>query len=110
GPTDAQEVVDYEGRADRALRRHRDVVVCSYHARQFGEPVVIDLLAAHPLALVGGTLKSTSGRSRPSARDRILTAADRLFHGEGIRATSVDGVIAAADVAKATLYRHFPTK
>jgi AcrR family transcriptional regulator len=109
-PTRAEEVVDYEGRADRALRRFPDVVICSYHARQFGAPVLVDILATHPWALVGGTLKSTSGRERPPARDRILTAADRLFHADGIRATSVDAVIAAADVAKATLYRHFPTK
>lgn len=43
-------------------------------------------------------------------RDHILLTADRLFYGEGIRAVSMDRIIAAADVAKATLYRHFPTK
>jgi AcrR family transcriptional regulator len=110
GPTAAQEVLEYEGRADRALRKLDDMVICSYHARQFGAPVVVDILATHPWALVGGTLKSTGGQARASARERILAAADRLFHADGIRATSVDAVIAAADVAKATLYRHFPTK
>jgi AcrR family transcriptional regulator len=40
-------------------------------------------------------------------RERILTAATRLFADEGINATSVDRVIAEADVAPMTVYRHF---
>ena len=43
-------------------------------------------------------------------REHILLTADRLFYGEGIRAVSMDRIIASADVAKATMYRHFPTK
>ena len=46
----------------------------------------------------------------PSARERILTAAYELFGRRGIRAVGTDEVIARAGVAKATLYRHFPTK
>ena len=110
-PTPMQEVVDYEARADRALRKLPDLVCCSYHSRHFGAPVVVDMLAVHPLALVGGTLRSTrSEHVRASARERILKATDRLFHAQGIHATSVDAIIAEADVAKATIYRHFPTK
>ncbi len=45
-----------------------------------------------------------------SARDRILTTAGSLFYREGYRAIGVDRVIAEADVAKATFYRHFPSK
>ncbi|WP_374336317.1 TetR/AcrR family transcriptional regulator [Leeia sp.] len=45
-----------------------------------------------------------------SARERILTAAHDLFYQQGIRATGVDRVIAAAGVTKVTLYRHFPSK
>lgn len=45
-----------------------------------------------------------------SARDRILTAAQRLFYQQGIRATGVDRVIAEAGVTKVTFYRHFPAK
>lgn len=45
-----------------------------------------------------------------SARDRILYTAHRLFYSEGIRATGVDRVIAEAQVAKLTFYRHFPSK
>jgi AcrR family transcriptional regulator len=46
----------------------------------------------------------------PSARDRILTVAGRLFYREGYRAIGIDRVIAEADVAKATFYKHFPSK
>ncbi len=46
----------------------------------------------------------------PSARDRILAVAGRLFYREGYRAVGVDRVIAEADVAKATFYKHFPSK
>lgn len=43
-------------------------------------------------------------------RERILQAAGRLFHGEGIRAVSVDAVAAKAGVTKRTLYYHFRSK
>jgi AcrR family transcriptional regulator len=46
----------------------------------------------------------------PSARDRILSVAGRLFYREGYRGVGVDRVIAEADVAKATFYKHFPSK
>jgi AcrR family transcriptional regulator len=46
----------------------------------------------------------------PSARERILSAAYELFSRRGIRAVGTDEVIARANVAKATLYRHFATK
>ncbi|MGH8157363.1 MAG: TetR/AcrR family transcriptional regulator [Rhodanobacter sp.] len=48
-------------------------------------------------------------KDRP-ARERILLAAHDLFYREGIRATGIDRVIAEADVAKLTFYRHFPSK
>jgi AcrR family transcriptional regulator len=43
-------------------------------------------------------------------RDRILASAYTLFSRRGIRAVGIDDVIADADVAKATLYRHFRSK
>jgi AcrR family transcriptional regulator len=46
----------------------------------------------------------------PRPRERILAAATRLFADEGIHATSVDRVIAEADVAPMTVYRHFAGK
>jgi AcrR family transcriptional regulator len=45
-----------------------------------------------------------------SARERILTTAYDLFSRRGVRAVGIDEVIHHAGVAKATLYRHFPSK
>lgn len=47
---------------------------------------------------------------RPPVRDGILSVAGALFYKEGVRAVGVDRIIAEAGVAKATLYRHFPSK
>jgi AcrR family transcriptional regulator len=44
------------------------------------------------------------------ARERILEAAYDLFSRRSIRAVGIDEVIERAGVAKATLYRHFPSK
>jgi AcrR family transcriptional regulator len=43
-------------------------------------------------------------------RERILDTASGLFYREGVRAVGVDLVVAAAGVAKTSLYRHFRTK
>ncbi|GLK73368.1 TetR/AcrR family transcriptional regulator [Ancylobacter dichloromethanicus] len=43
-------------------------------------------------------------------RERILLAAGKLFHGEGIRAVSLDAVAARAGVTKRTVYYHFRSK
>jgi AcrR family transcriptional regulator len=52
------------------------------------------------------------GRTRvPSeARQRIQETADRLFYRDGIRAVGIDRIIAEANVAKMSLYKHFPSK
>jgi AcrR family transcriptional regulator len=52
------------------------------------------------------------GRTRETseARQRILEAADRLFYRDGIRAVGIDRIIAEANVAKMSLYKHFPSK
>jgi AcrR family transcriptional regulator len=47
---------------------------------------------------------------RETISDQILTAAGGLFYSEGIRAVGIDRIIEEARVAKATLYRHFPSK
>src|SRR6202030_4731747 len=46
----------------------------------------------------------------PDPRARILDASYELFSQRGIRALGVNEVIERADVATATLYRHFPSK
>lgn len=43
-------------------------------------------------------------------RKRILEVADRLFYAEGVRATGTEKIMAIAEVAKATFYRHFESK
>ena len=48
--------------------------------------------------------------SEIGVRDRLLTAADRLFYREGVRAVGIDRVLAEADAAKASLYQHFGCK
>lgn len=45
-----------------------------------------------------------------STREQIVTAATRLFYGEGIRAVSMDAVAEKAGVTKKTLYYHFTSK
>jgi AcrR family transcriptional regulator len=54
--------------------------------------------------------REVASRSEPDARQRILDSAYELFARRGIRAVGIDEVIDSAGVAKATLYRHFPSK
>ena len=49
-------------------------------------------------------------RQAEGARERILDTAYGLFSTRGIRDVGIDEVIERAGVAKATLYRHFPSK
>lgn len=46
----------------------------------------------------------------PTARDKVLTAADRLFYQRGIRAVGINEIVASAGVAKTSLYLHFASK
>jgi len=46
----------------------------------------------------------------PEARERIVDSSYELFSQRGIQAVGVDELIEKAGVAKATLYRHFPSK
>jgi AcrR family transcriptional regulator len=49
-------------------------------------------------------------RDTSAVNARILSTADKLFYGEGIRSTGVDTLAAAAGVSKRTLYNHFGSK
>jgi AcrR family transcriptional regulator len=49
-----------------------------------------------------------SGRAQ--ARERILATADSLFSRRGVHKVGVDELISSSGVAKATFYRHFPSK
>jgi AcrR family transcriptional regulator len=55
--------------------------------------------------------RTAGGRPRHPDTDRaILEATFRLLVGEGYEAMSMEGVAAAAGVAKTTVYRRYPTK
>ena len=47
---------------------------------------------------------------RPSARERLLAAADELFYTQGVHVIGVDTIAARAGVTKATLYSTFGSK
>lgn len=48
--------------------------------------------------------------TRPSARERLLEAADRLFYAKGIHTVGIDRVIEEAGVAKGSLFYNFSGK
>jgi AcrR family transcriptional regulator len=51
-----------------------------------------------------------AGPAASPARRRLVETATRLFYAEGIHAVGIDRIIAEAGVAKATFYKHFPSK
>ncbi len=55
-------------------------------------------------------MSQATSTARSGPRERILETAYDLFSRRGIRDVGIDEVIEKADVAKATLYRHFPSK
>ncbi|MEA2537122.1 MAG: hypothetical protein QOF11_1356 [Chloroflexota bacterium] len=109
-PTVTRDLLRYEARLDELLRRRSDVVICTYDLNRHSARTIAEVLGVHPVALVSGLLRTNVSAARPSARDRILAAALQLFYDMGIQATGVDSIIQAAGVAKATFYRHFPSK
>jgi AcrR family transcriptional regulator len=54
-------------------------------------------------------VKEASG-VRPSARERLLAAANELFYNEGVHTVGIDRIIEHAGVAKASLYNTFGSK
>lgn len=53
---------------------------------------------------------SSRRRAIPSAKDRLLAAAAEAFYDYGINGTGIDAIIAAAGVAKMSLYNNFASK
>ena len=53
---------------------------------------------------------AVKGAQRPSARDRLLAAADELFYAEGVHVVGVDRIVEKAGVTKASLYNTFGSK
>jgi AcrR family transcriptional regulator len=58
-------------------------------------------------AVIGPTRRE---RKRHTLRQHIVEVAMSLFDTEGYNAISMERIAAAADVAKGTLYKHFPVK
>jgi AcrR family transcriptional regulator len=56
--------------------------------------------------------KSARPRTKPPEvrREELMDAAEQLFLAQGIAATSVDAIVAGADVAKGTFYLYFQSK
>lgn len=106
----AGDLLSYEARLNELIRKLPDVVICIYDLRRHTARTTADVLGVHPVALVGGKLRASHGPARASARDRLLAAASQLFNENGVRATGVDSIVSEAGVAKATFYRHFPSK
>jgi len=98
----------YERDLDLVLRGGADVVICAYDLSRQPAGIVVEAQATHPVSVIRGELVSTGTSISP--RDRILDAASVLFSRQGVAQTGVDAVIDSAAVAKATFYRHFPSK
>ena len=111
GVTGVEDLIAYEAEVDTLLRRPRDVIICAYDVQRHSASRIASVVAAHRAVFVEGRLhQSEAPITRPTPRDRILSAAARLFTYGGVRATGVDALIEDAGVAKATFYRHFPSK
>lgn len=59
-------------------------------------------------SMIGARTRTLGDRVEP--RERILGTAYELFSRRGVRDVGVDELIDRAGVAKATFYRHFPSK
>ena len=106
-----QELIAYEAGLDAILVRPRVAVVCAYDVRRHSPARIEAVRAVHEATSVGGELQSAAVSDHQSTpRERILAAASVLFAENGVAQTGVDTLIEAAQVAKATFYRHFPSK
>jgi AcrR family transcriptional regulator len=110
---EAQTVLDllaYEARVDAVVRKLPAVFVCTYDLTHHSARTIAEILDIHAAAIVGGEFRTSHEVKPASPRDRLLAAASELFHENGIQATGIDSIISMAGVAKATFYRHFPSK
>ena len=55
-------------------------------------------------------MSTTASAPKPSARERLLEAADRLFYTEGIHTVGIDRILEQSGVAKGSLYYNFSGK
>src|ERR671937_1131436 len=62
------------------------------------------------MAFAGAGKREEAHDPQRDARERIIDSSYQLFSRRGIRDVGVDELIEHAGIAKATLYRHFPSK
>jgi AcrR family transcriptional regulator len=106
-----EQLISYEAAIDDVVGHPPHAVICAYDVRRHASSRIASILSAHQAVLVGGRFQPRlDGHSTWGPRARILSAASELFGAAGVRATGVDSLIATAEVAKATFYRHFPSK
>jgi AcrR family transcriptional regulator len=111
GASGADELLDYEAGVDAIVARPGAWALCAYDVRRHPDDQMTEVVAAHEAAVVGGRLAPNQAVRPPTApRERVLAAASLLFAENGVSRTGVDTLIEAAAVAKATFYRHFPSK
>jgi hypothetical protein len=53
----ADDLIEFEARANFIHARHEHVVICSYDTTRFDGSFVIDILRTHPMVLIGGMLQ-----------------------------------------------------
>ncbi|MGY5047806.1 TetR/AcrR family transcriptional regulator [Streptomyces sp. 900105755] len=54
--------------------------------------------------------RTSADAKAPTARERLLSAANELFYAEGVQSVGIDRIIERAGVAKASLYNTFGGK
>jgi AcrR family transcriptional regulator len=81
--------------------------VCSDPAGLFGSET---MSIAAPSPVFAAATPAVRAPAFADSHERIIDAGYRLFCRRAIRDVAMDEVVLASGVAKATLYRHFPTK
>ena len=111
GVSGLDELASYEEEVGQIVSRPYVSVVCAYDEQRHSAARIAEIVPLHQAALVRGRLRlAPRSSSITDPRTRILAAAGVLFAENGIARTGVDALIEAAGVAKATFYRHFPSK
>jgi len=63
---EADDLIDFEAKANFVHARHEHVVICSYDAEKFDGSFIIDILRTHPIVLIGGVLQENPFFMPPS--------------------------------------------
>ena len=77
--------------------------------RPSAPPTPSDTAASAGAAIPDGRV-SRAARQREERRAQVLSTARRLFAQHGYHATSINDIIAAADIARGTFYLYFESK